>query len=285
MQKPKRINLIFTFMIIFLLMTIAVFILSPTVLFRVQRFFLGQSLNSRFTESSEYDLDLYQLSEQIDWVQNQSLLLVNHDHPIPDNFEPKLAEYRDSGVLMNEAMLKAYGELSDSVLQETGIKMYVSSLYRSSEEQAEIFAEDPEYAMPSGYSEHHTGLAVDVYVDGFGGINFIDSPAGQFVNQNAPQFGFIVRYPEGKEDITKIPFEPWHLRYVGFPHSMIMANKFLTLEEYIDSLEIGKIYQNDNYIVSRQNPDEPMFLPDNMTNVTYSFDNTGYIIITAIINE
>lgn len=283
MQKPKRINLIFTFIIAFLLISIAVFILSPTVLFRVQRFFLGQSLSSRFTENNEYILDLYQLSEQTEWVENQSLLLVNQNHPISENFEPNLAEYRDSGVLMNEAMLIAYGELSDSVLQETGTKMYVSSLYRSPEEQAEVFAEDPEHAMPPGYSEHHTGLAVDVYVDGFGGINFIDSPAGQYVNQNAPQFGFIIRYPEGKEDITKIPFEPWHLRYVGFPHSTIMANKFLTLEEYIDSLEIGKIYQADNYIVSRQNPDEPMFLPENMKNVTYSFDNTGYIIITATI--
>ena len=55
----------------------------------------------------------------------------------------------------------------------------------------------------------------------------------------APQFGFILRYPEGKEEITRIGYDPWHFRYVGFPHSVIMTDSQMTLEEYLEMLENG----------------------------------------------
>ncbi len=284
-QKSNRKPYVFfTVLLFFLIAAIAFLILNPTILHKIQHLFLQTNKKIEWTDATEYDLMPYQLTEQTDWQEKQNLMLINAEHPLPENFAADLAEYRDSGVLMNEVLLSSYGALSDTILEETNTRMYVSSLYRSIAEQAEIYAEDPIYALPPGYSEHHTGLAIDVYVEGFAGENFINCPAGQFVDHHAAKFGFIVRYPEGKEDITKIPYEPWHIRYVGLPHSLIMAQNFWTLEEYIESLKPGHIYTSGTYIVSRQKPDEMLMLPENISKVSYSYDNTGYIILTANIS-
>lgn len=83
-----------------------------------------------------------------------------------------------------------------------------------------------------GASEHQLGLALDVSIDGKLSQSFAETDAGRWLAENCHNFGFIVRYPQGKTDVTSIVFEPWHLRYVGLPHSQIMKEKSLTLEEY-----------------------------------------------------
>ena len=121
--------------------------------------------------------------------------------------------------------------------------------YRSRQEQERIYRDSleengPEFtrkyvALPDR-SEHQTGLAIDL---GEGGkeLDFIrpsfpeDGVCGRF-RREAARFGFILRYPAGKEEITGIAHEPWHFRYVGCPHSMIMEERGLVLEEYLDFL-------------------------------------------------
>lgn len=223
----------------------------------------------------------FDLNSQTEWRSEQSLILLNKTYALPEGFEPQMAEYKDSGVQMNIAILDAYGQLSAAVTENTGDKMYVSSVYRSVEEQAEIQANDPEIALPPGHSEHHTGLAVDVYVFEHAGMNFLESEAGQYVNKNCYDFGFIIRYPEGKEEITGISFEPWHLRYVGLPHSKIIQQKFITFEEYIDLLKPNKFYHYDNYLITRQPLNSKIKLPAGLQNIVYSPDNTGHVIITG----
>ncbi|NLZ45954.1 MAG: M15 family metallopeptidase, partial [Clostridiales bacterium] len=88
-------------------------------------------------------------------------------------------------------------------------------------------------------------------------------------------------YPEHGTDITGISFEPWHIRYVDLPHSKIIANNKLTLEEYIDTMEIGKFYECDGYIYIRQKMDDEILVPLNCREYVISPDNTGCYIITG----
>lgn len=122
--------------------------------------------------------------------------------------------------------------------------------YRSDAEQASIredtlaregisFTE--KYVARPGCSEHQTGLAVDL-AKASPSIDYVrpafpkEGVIASFCSL-APQFGFVLRYPSGKEAITQIGYEPWHFRYVGFPHSVIMTDRHLVLEEYLDMLE------------------------------------------------
>lgn len=105
-------------------------------------------------------------------------------------------------------------------------------------------------ALPQ-HSEHQTGLAIDVglyseHID-FIRPNFPYKGICQNFRKKAYQYGFIERYQEDKEIITQIASEPWHFRYVGIPHSMIMLEKHLCLEEYIEYIKQYSIYQPLNY--------------------------------------
>ncbi len=122
--------------------------------------------------------------------------------------------------------------------------------YRSYQEQLTVwndtvskegasFAE--KYVAYPGCSEHQTGLAIDL-AGTAPSIDYIcpDLPRTGAIStfcRLAPQFGFILRYPEGKEKVTQIGYEPWHFRYVGFPHSIIMTDRKMVLEEYLEMLE------------------------------------------------
>ncbi len=86
-------------------------------------------------------------------------------------------------------------------------------------------------ALPGG-SEHQTGLAVDISIDGSLTEKFASTKAGKWLAENSYKYGFILRYPKDKTDITGIIFEPWHFRYVGETHAKIMYNQNLCLEEY-----------------------------------------------------
>ena len=122
--------------------------------------------------------------------------------------------------------------------------------YRSQWEQTQIYNDSlkesgaeftKKYVALPGHSEHQTGLAIDLglYSDH---IDFIrpDFPYDgicEMFREAAPSYGFVERYPAGKEKITGIAHEPWHFRYVGFPHSAIMADMELALEEYVELIK------------------------------------------------
>ncbi len=94
-----------------------------------------------------------------------------------------------------------------------------------------------EYALPAGYSEHNSGLSLDV---GSSLTKMERAPEGKWIEENAWKYGFILRYPEDKTELTGIQYEPWHIRYVGLPHSAIMKEKNFVLEEYMDYLKEEK---------------------------------------------
>lgn len=111
--------------------------------------------------------------------------------------------------------------------------IYASYLDKYGEEYAQLYV-----ALP-GYSEHHTGLAVDftVYTDNGESYTFDDKPEyPEWLLANSYKYGFIQRYADDKTDFTKIAYENWHYRYVGKPHAFYMVKNNLCLEEYINLL-------------------------------------------------
>lgn len=151
--------------------------------------------------------------------------------------------------------------------------------WRSMQEQQEIWDDSlsengleftQKFVAVPGHSEHQTGLAIDLGLKKQN-IDFIcpDFPYEgicQTFRSKAADFGFIERYPAGKEAVTGIGHEPWHFRYVGIPHAAIMTDLHITLEEYIDfikqypygkrPLHYGKNGQNIQISYLKMNPDK-----------------------------
>ena len=111
------------------------------------------------------------------------------------------------------------------------------------------------YALPAGYSEHNLGLSLDI---GSTQKKMEKAPEGKWIEENVWKHGFVLRYPKNKSNITGIQYEPWHIRYVGLPHSAIMQKEFHTRgifrvlkEEKEISTEVeGKKYTVSYYKVS-----------------------------------
>lgn len=128
--------------------------------------------------------------------------------------------------------------------REQGMLLYGISGYRSFERQEKLYRERLKKAFreyveshlaPPGASEHQTGLALDVSCPGAGlelTEKFADTKEGRWLVANAPLFGFIIRYPRGKEEITGYAWEPWHIRYVTKSLALYLSLTGLTLEEY-----------------------------------------------------
>ena len=182
-----------------------------------------------------------------DW----KLILVNKQNPVPDGFDVKLAGINGS-LYADERIIEDIYKMVDAASAD-GVDLMICSAYRSYERQRTLFNNKINTLMDSGMSyleayrvgsmnvtvpgtsEHHLGLALDILTgsytrmdDGFG-----ETDAGIWLAANAPDYGFILRYPAGKEDITGIVYEPWHFRYVGREYARDITDKGVTLEEYL----------------------------------------------------
>ena len=215
---------------------------------------------------------------------DESLLLVNEKHKLNENYIPQTTFHQERDVEMNICAKESFDELSKALFEETGETLFISSAYRDFEKQKEVKEEEGKTAQEPGCSEHQTGLALDVFVKNFAGESFIKSPSGQFINENCGDYGFIIRYTSFGKEKTGISYEPWHLRYVGLPHSKIISNSKITFEDYIDFLKIGKFYTYENYLITRQNT-KNIFVPKSFESAVVSEDNTGAVIITFKIEE
>ena len=187
------------------------------------------------------------------------LTLVNADHPLSATDVPRdLMDVKYTSTYRNMQQLREYPTRAlEGLFQEMHYYGYYSmavySGYRSYDYQATIFeqyvqnemASDPTrtreeaealvltYATRPGTSEHQTGLAVDMDTLGSFTVEFAWTTEYYWLQENAWKFGFILRFPQDKEEVTSITFEPWHYRYVGRYHAKIMHDNGLCLEEYI----------------------------------------------------
>lgn len=147
--------------------------------------------------------------------------------------------------LMREEAARAL-ETMFAAAEKDGLYLAGVSGFRSYETQKSLFAyyvrtqgEETarKYSAEPGHSEHQTGLAMDISGStGECAVEdcFAESPEARWLADRGPEFGFIIRYPKGKESITGYNYEPWHLRYVGTAMSKEIAARGLTLEEYLN---------------------------------------------------
>lgn len=191
------------------------------------------------------------------------LVLINRDHPLfrpvsPACLEPVSNRYPD--ILMERTAAAALRRLLADIGADDQI-VPVSG-WRSHEEQQKIWTDTiadkgidftRKYVAVPGCSEHESGLAIDLAAAA-PDIDFIcpDFPRSgicQKFREKAPSYGFIQRYPREKEAVTGISEEPWHFHYVGMPHSRIITERGLALEEYIRLLDQSSA--PDGYHISR----------------------------------
>jgi len=156
------------------------------------------------------------------------ILIVNKDIGLPKDYNPGLSK----------KMLMAYCLMKLCALK-AGVKLKIVSGFRSYDYQEKIyniyvkeFGEEKTntFSAKPGHSEHQTGLAIDICEDS---DKFIGTKEDIWLQKNAYKFGFIIRYPKGKEYITGYKYEPWHLRYVGKKYAKTIFARGLTLEEYL----------------------------------------------------
>ena len=184
------------------------------------------------------------------------LTLVNPTHKVPDNWleRVELVEAENSlgeKYLVEKETLAHFEDLRNELLEE-GIDIEIDSAYRSVEEQQRIWDEFSvrygdkvgEYVSEPGYSEHHTGLAIDVFlIDGDRIIRdnddlFAAEDLFAEVHKHLADHGFILSVLPGKEEICGgLAYEPWHFRYVGLEPAKEMAEKGIVLEEYLGEQE------------------------------------------------
>lgn len=279
----KFILLIITLLFISLAISL---IISPEVRYTAKDMLKSFGSEIRLTEINRDDYDFSEIKlKELEYGKNcefnQALMLVNSKHPLEFDFEPGLERFGDTDAYLNACATESFSALRRHIENEFGETLYIMSSYRDKEKQAQLLAENNEnVAANPGESEHETGLGIDVYVKYFAGEGFLKSEVGQYVNQNCGEFGFIIRYPFGKKHITGFDYEPWHLRYVGLPHSEIIEDASITLEEYIAAIKTDCFYSFGDYIISKQDGDS-VVIPSEYKSLTISPDNTGNYIVTA----
>lgn len=201
-------------------------------------------------ESSEEDYQ--QLAEDFAKEKEEYyLLLANPDNPLPEDWTVETEEVQ-GGFVMDSRVAGAAREMIQAAAED-GVDLMVCSAYRSVEKQQELFdssvqrymaqgmTEEEAYAQTAtetaipGTSEHQTGLAADIVTPTHQTLDpeFADTDAGKWLSEHAYEYGFVLRYPEDKQDITKIIYESWHYRFVGKTHAKLMKESGLCLEEYL----------------------------------------------------
>lgn len=175
------------------------------------------------------------------------LTLVNSSYRIPDSYEPDLVYVCGSGERLDRKVAEHYEKMYNAA-KEDGVELVPCSGYRSYELQERnynnkvSFYESQGYSnkdakvkaatiiMPPGSSEHNLGYAMDIVcVDEW----FEDTAEFRWLTEHAADYGFIMRYPKDKQDITKVIYEPWHWRYVGVELAKELKDSGLVLEEYM----------------------------------------------------
>lgn len=186
-------------------------------------------------------------------AENDLTILVNKYHKLPDDYEPSdlVALSYSSNYYLRKEAAEAFEKLTDAALLE-GVIFYPFSPYRSYETQTKLYNNyknrDGEkkadtYSARPGFSEHQLGLAVDVRSSTL--TDNLTPEHYEWMLNNSYKYGFIVRYPKGKQHITQFIEEPWHLRYLGIELATKVHDSGLTYDEYYD-IYMKKTQDNNN---------------------------------------
>ena len=179
----------------------------------------------------------FTVSGQTGFTYVNGILVVNKSYSVPATYNP--------GGLLPEVQA-AFARMSAAARDEAGLRLWVYSGFRSYDRQSTIYnnyvglygrnVADTFSARP-GHSEHQTGMAIDVNC---ADDSFIGTPEAIWLANNSYKYGFIIRYPQGKQNITGFKYEPWHVRYLGVYNATAVYQSGLTLEEY---LKVDSVYR------------------------------------------
>jgi D-alanyl-D-alanine carboxypeptidase len=170
-------------------------------------------------------------------------LLVNGAHPLPEDYKPdeliRLYDRKERSFELAASDIKVGGQTFRAMQKmflaaaEDGVEGFIiTSGYRTRKRQRELYEErQDDTVQKPGCSEHESGLAFDVTARGGTG-GFETTRQFQWLSQNCAEYGFILRYPQGKEQETGIAYEPWHYRYVGREAAREIMSRGITLETY-----------------------------------------------------
>ena len=179
-------------------------------------------------------------------ISKGNLMLVNKFNYLNEDYEPENItnidlSYSYSGNKVSKETNDAYKEMASSAKKE-GIVLLANSTYRTYKRQDDIYKDfyyskgisyADSYAARPGYSEHQTGLALDIFTNGKSTTSdFEESDAFIWLQNNAHKYGFILRYPKDKEYLTGYNYESWHYRYVGVNIATKIYNEKITFDEY-----------------------------------------------------
>lgn len=233
------------------------------------------------------------------------LLLVNRSHRFKDATETELeflGENRSFSNASTARMRTTVAEQLKSMLNAAyrdGFRSIIlTGAYRSISTQKRLFSDsysywerivpDPytktnEKVAKPGYSEHHTGMAADIVSKGATGKTFGGTAFYRWMKKNSSKFGFIERYPKGKEKITKYIWESWHYRYVGKPFAKYLTEHKLTLEEFIEKLRVEEPpvieYAAKKYHLVYVKGAENIFAEDGVEYELYKLTSTEKLLV------
>lgn len=194
------------------------------------------------------ELEIYERNKR-------NLILVNAVTPLAETYDANCIPICRGRLQASKALYKPLAKMLKDAGKK-GFHYWIASAWRSREKQQRLVDEDVQKAMsqgfsyeealrqtyretmPAGHSEHETGLALDILCSG--NINMNSSQEKEsgnvWLRKNCYRYGFILRYPKGKEKITGIDYEPWHFRYVGKEAALYMKKQDMTLEEFWDKI-------------------------------------------------
>ncbi|MBC8536338.1 M15 family metallopeptidase [Feifania hominis] len=240
-------------------------------------------------------------------VGSQNAYEFPEQEPYVSVYENKTSSYkvRDRNVRVDEAIVPYLNAMFDEFYAATGVRdVIVVSGERSYDSQKNLYdkylAEQGEqyvreYVATPGYSEHHSGLAVDLSIYKSDGTmhNYTDEGDYSWIIDNACLYGFVRRYPDDKVAVTGVSYEPWHFRYVGRAHACLMQQRGLCLEEYLELLrqypyEGEHLIFDDSdgsryeiyYVEAEAEGETQLPVPQELA-YTVSGDNAGGFVVTV----
>lgn len=202
----------------------------------------------------EVEKQLYDLKEQVNGEEVKlpwNMVLVNGDHPMEEGYVPQLKELEE-GLSLDSRIIDAAKEmLADA--KKAGLHIDICSAYRSVERQEQVFGDSMKERVKDGMSywdafnetalnvaipgtsEHALGLALDLISNQYTELDERQETTAEakWLKENCHKYGFILRYPPEKTNITGIIYEPWHYRYVGVEDATEIMKLGITLEEYL----------------------------------------------------
>ena len=226
-----------------------------------KKYFIEKNLDKYLTyitdnNSTDYDnvISIINVRSNEDWYNNPTdsnledneLILTNKFNKLPDNYEPddlvdisNVYSYGENQKLRKNAYDAFINMFNDA--KKDNITLIINSSFRSYQEQEETYnnykswygtEEADKIAARPGFSEHQTGLSVDIMTYGANRNNFEETDAFKWLNDNAYKYGFILRYPKDMEYLTGYSYESWHYRYVGKELASFIKDNNITFDEY-----------------------------------------------------